>query len=125
MATGHDDQMQGNPTADRPWGDVAQRARDWFAGYDQGRADALVGDTPDGVAGYIEGMTAGLGIAREEANRLAGYRAVYEDGIDRALDEAQRLLREGRTLDAHRAISRARRCLEAPHDARLARLERR
>ena len=51
------------------------------------------------------------------------YQQNREKWFDAILSEAQALLREGKALDAHRAISRARRSLDGPHDVRCARVE--
>jgi predicted GIY-YIG superfamily endonuclease len=119
MATERDDRMQDNHPADRSYGDVARRHLDWSAGYDAGHADALENKTPSELVSLIEGMNRGLAIEREQAVR---WRAQWEEMVDQLLNEAQRLLREGNAFEAHRAISGVRRSLDAPQDARIARM---
>ncbi len=109
---------------DRPWHDVAGRVRDWLVGYEQGHADAQKTITPDDATTFVRGVTAGTAIAKASADLDERGHAGWEHAIDRDLDAAQRLLREGRVLEAHRAISRVRRSLDAPNEARIQRATR-
>ena len=122
MAIEHDDMLMKSTAADGPWCDVAGRARDWFLGYERGREEAHLEAVPDESTAFALGINAGLKLAEDDAQRERRFHAQWECGIDEVLDKAQRLLREGQVLAAHRAISSARRNLDAPQDARIARM---